>query len=347
MISQSFIDNISALANASVAVFSQDGSVILRSSGTNQPAITAVPVIYTSSCLVRVDFRLYAVIKSAEYTVVCGSLDDDKAKAAASLLWEGVHSSPCPPEYLLLPDSSAELSSYIFTEQETETSHNPYSQARREQESIRSGNIEELKRCWGEKYHGKIGSLADNPLRNVKNLAVAVITLSSRSAIEGGLNAEEVFSMTDFFIRRTERLSDPEAVVAAIHSAQLFFAEKVSSNKQPQSYNPTINKAKDYIFHHLHSKISTDEIAQYAGIHPNYLSALFHRVEGKTLTQYILDEKLAMCENMLKYSQYSIQEISAYFAFCSQSHFTSLFKKRTGLTPRQYRNIYGKENFRE
>ncbi len=351
MISQTLINSISTLANAPIAVIAADGSILCRSQGSEPAQVQALAAAASDasvdSCFVRTDFRLYAVIRTDEYAIACGPLDNDTAPAAASLLWECTHNSPCPQEYLSLPDSSAELSSYIFAEQETEKTHNPYSQEKREQESIRTGNIKELKSCWREKYYGEIGTLANDPLRNAKNLAVAVITLSSRSAIEGGLNAEAVFSMTDVFIRRIEGLSEPAAVISAIHSAQLFFAEKVNASGRPSVYNPTINKAKDYIFRHLHSRIAIADIARDAGVHPNYLSSLFHRVEGKTLTEYILDEKLSMCENMLKYSRYTIQEISAYFAFCSQSHFTSLFKKRTGLTPRQYRNIYQKENFRE
>ena len=50
---------------------------------------------------------------------------------------------------------------------------------------------------------------------------------------------------------------------------------------------------------------------------------------------------------MLKFSQYSIQRISSYFGFCSQSHFTKHFKKITGMTPGTYRKKYMVKDFRK
>ena len=46
-------------------------------------------------------------------------------------------------------------------------------------------------------------------------------------------------------------------------------------------------------------------------------------------------------EGMLRYSDYSYSDIGNILAFCSQSHFISVFRKATGLTPRQYRARYG------
>lgn len=229
----------------------------------------------------------------------------------------------------------------IFEIQERQTTHNPYSLELREQDSIRQGNIEELKRCWEEQYDGELGVLASNPLRNAKNIAIGVITLSSRSAIEGGLSPELSFSMADGFIRNIEdKLTLPEDVNDALHKAQIEFAGAVKTLGTNGMYNPIVRHAKNYISQHMHDKISVSDMAAHIGVSADYLSALFSRTEKKTITRYILDERLMMCENMLKYSDYSIQEISAYFAFASQSHFTKLFRETHGMTPSAYRKLY-------
>ncbi len=232
----------------------------------------------------------------------------------------------------------------VFDMQEKEESHNPYSQELREQNSIQTGNTEALRGCWEEKYDGKIGRLASDDLRNVKNIAIGVITLSSRSAIKGGVSPELAFSMADCFVRNIEdNTSDERKVVEAIHEAQLEFAKLVRSLGGSGNYNPLVRRAKDYISRHIHNKISVSEMSKELGVNADYLSALFSKSENKTITRYILDERLYMCENMLKYSDYSIQEISAYFSFSSQSHFTRLFKRSRGITPRVYRSLYARE----
>lgn len=265
-------------------------------------------------------------------------------QSAVSIIWELLTDKVYVPN--LDAYENADVSFFLFNQQESEKTHNPYSQELREQESIRSGNIDGLKLCWEETYSGEIGKLANDPLRQAKNLAIGVITLSSRSAVEGGVSPELAFSMADGFIQKIEEhISSPNKVIDALHNAQLAFAEKVNSINRSENYNPIVYKAKNYIFRNLHNKISVCQMSQEIGVNPNYLSNLFHRTEHKTLTKYILDEKLLMCENMLKYSKYSIQEISAYFAFCSQSHFTKLFKSKNGITPKEYRKIYGKDDF--
>lgn len=229
----------------------------------------------------------------------------------------------------------------IFELQEKQAMHNPYSLELREQDSIRRGNIEALKLCWAEQYEGKLGVLALDPLRNAKNIAIGVITLSSRSAIEGGLSPELSFSMADGFIQNIEdNVDTPEEVNDALHKAQTDFAQAVKALGTKGQYNPIVRHAKNYISQHMHDKISVADMAKHIGINADYLSALFSKTEKKTITRYILDERLMMCENMLKYSDYTIQEISAYFAFASQSHFTKLFREAHGMTPSVYRKLY-------
>ncbi len=236
---------------------------------------------------------------------------------------------------------SANANNIVFDIQEEQTLHNPYSQELREQNSIQTGNVDALKICWEEEYSGSVGRLAKDDLRNIKNIAIGVITLSSRSAIRGGVSAELSFSMADGFIRNIEdNIHDGYEVLEAIHAAQLEYAKLVQKLGSDSKYNPIIRTAKDYISRHIHSKITVSEMAKEIGVNPDYLSSLFSKTENKTLTQYILEERLYMCENMLKYSNYSIQEISAYYSFSSQSHFTRLFKRSRGMTPSEYRNLF-------
>jgi AraC-like DNA-binding protein len=234
--------------------------------------------------------------------------------------------------------------SIVFDLQETQWQHNPYGHEQREQNSIRTGNIEALKLCWKEEFSGKVGKLASDSLRSTKNVAVTVIGLSARSAIQGGVSPELAFSMADAFVKNMEdNLFDEGLVFDSIHEAELEFTKLVHKLGSKSSYNPIIRQAKDYISMHIHNKISIAAMAQEIGVNPNYLSTLFSKSENKTITDYITDEKLHLCENMLKYSDYTIQEISAYFAFSSQSYFTKLFKRVYGLTPGEYRQLYMRE----
>ena len=73
---------------------------------------------------------------------------------------------------------------------------------------------------------------------------------------------------------------------------------------------------------------------------PKYLSALFHKETGQTLTVFIHKVLIEKAQNLLAHSDYSLGEISTYLNFSSQSYFISIFKRYTGITPRQYRKMH-------
>ena len=82
------------------------------------------------------------------------------------------------------------------------------------------------------------------------------------------------------------------------------------------------------------------DIAKHLNVNPDYLSHLFKKQENITIKRYILKEKIRRSRNLLQYSDYSIQEISFYLGFSSQSHFCKVFQEMTGETPGRYRKQY-------
>jgi len=81
------------------------------------------------------------------------------------------------------------------------------------------------------------------------------------------------------------------------------------------------------------------------GISETYLSKLFKKETGTSVSAYIRSRRIEAAQNMLKFSEYSYEEISNHLCFSSQSHFTSIFKKETGCTPKVYRDQNFRKNF--
>ncbi len=239
------------------------------------------------------------------------------------------------------------FNSLLFENQENDVHHNSYDQELREQSSIENGDLLQLQKSWQEDYDGTIGTLAKDPLRNMKNLMIVLITLASRTAIRGGLSPEISFSLSDVYIQEIEDCSDIALLPTLGRNAELQYASLVHELREQQKgilqkqNNPRINKCKDYIFSHLHSRITVTDLAREAGCSPNYLSQLFKQCEGTTISAYILQEKISRAKNLLIYSDYSYIEIASYLGFSSQSHLGQQFRKFTGCTLRQYREQNG------
>ncbi|MCB2795335.1 AraC family transcriptional regulator, partial [Listeria monocytogenes] len=68
-------------------------------------------------------------------------------------------------------------------------------------------------------------------LRNEKNLAICLITLVTRAAIDGGLYPETAFTVSDLYIQHIEELQDAEEVGRVGQEALLDFAGRVRSQK--------------------------------------------------------------------------------------------------------------------
>lgn len=234
----------------------------------------------------------------------------------------------------------------LFENNENNIHHNPYDQEMREFGSIENGDLIQLEKSMQEDYDGTIGTLAKDPLRNLKNLGIVLVTLASRAAIRGGLSPEISFSLSDSYIQQIEECKDLALVAPLAHKAEFQYAEMVHEIKEKQKgilkkqKNPRINKCKDFIFSHLHDRITLEDLAAEADCNPNYLSQLFKECEGISISGYILQEKINRAKNLLIYSDYSYIEIATYLGFSSQSHLGTQFKKHTGYTLRQYREIY-------
>lgn len=240
------------------------------------------------------------------------------------------------------------FSRLVFQNNEESLPHNPYEQEFREQMSIEQGNLEQLQASIEEDYQGIIGTLAKDPLRNLQNRAIVVITLACRSAIRGGVSPEASYSLSDTYIQQVEEAPSPFEAMQLARQAEYQYARMVREARantpdETQEYeNPVVNRCKNYIYSHLHDRVTVQSLADNFGFSPGYLSGVFKKYEGIPLAQYILCEKISRAKNLLTYSDYSFSEIATYLGFSSQSHLGAQFKKITGRTLRQYRMEFGR-----
>ena len=215
--------------------------------------------------------------------------------------------------------------------------HNPYQHEQKKLGSIRAGNLKLLEECQNEVWPGEIGQLADNPLRQEKNLSIVVISIACRAAIDGGVAPQKAFSMSDVFISNIERMTQVLPIQAAVVEYEREFARAVEQVKHDSEHNRYVERAKEYVAEHIDESIRVVQIGEALGINENYLIGLFHKYEGITLQHYIRKEKVRQAKELLLYSSYSCSEIAALLCFSTQSHFSSAFKREVGMTPAKYR----------
>ena len=182
------------------------------------------------------------------------------------------------------------------------------------------------------------GHISDDPLRNYKYLFVASVTLASRSAIMGGMDAERAYNISDLYILKMDTLQSVDEV-KALHAEMFeFYTKEMAALDKGSVYSKPIVICMDYIYNHLHEVITVEALAGQVGLNRSYLSTLFKKETGRTVSEYILSKRMEAAQNMLKFTDYSCADIAATLAFSSQSHFIRTFRRETGVTPREYRN---------
>lgn len=195
----------------------------------------------------------------------------------------------------------------FYERQEEAMLHNPYSQEIREQGSIRNGDLEGLDKSFQESYTGKVGRVAADEVRNGKNLAIAVIAVSCRSAIEGGVLPEIAFSVSDAYIRQVEETKKVGEAIAVSRKAEIDFCRMVYDEQRcgkPYGRQSTVVvRCRELILKHLHAKLSAKDLAAELEVTPGYLSQIFAKEMGMTLTDYIADEKINYAKEQLVYTE--------------------------------------------
>lgn len=234
----------------------------------------------------------------------------------------------------------------LFHNRENCIMHNSYSQEQRMLKSIETGDLKLLAHCRDEETEGQYGVMAASEERSVKNVCVSAVALISRAAIHGGLHPELAFSLCDSYVMEIERVSNLMDLRPLLEEAKIKFATMVrelqsrQTKKENPNYHPLVNKCKDYIYTHLHEKISLRTIADELNTNPNYLSMIFQKCENIQFSEFVMREKINLAKTMLIYTSLSYADIAFQLAFSSQSHFGKNFLQHTGMTPKQYRNHF-------
>ncbi|MBQ6333974.1 MAG: AraC family transcriptional regulator [Erysipelotrichaceae bacterium] len=141
-------------------------------------------------------------------------------------------------------------------------------------------------------------------------------------------------------VEKVENVVSVQQLEQICHDA-LFELTGLIANRQNQimSDEPLIKKAVEYIHDHISEDLSSFDIAQALQISRGRLSNLFNKEMSCTLPDYIGKQKIEVAKTLLETTDMHIIDISSYLSFSSQSYFQNIFKKYSGMTPKQYRRL--------
>ncbi|WP_406017120.1 helix-turn-helix transcriptional regulator [Succinivibrio sp.] len=230
----------------------------------------------------------------------------------------------------------------IFSEQSLNTrTHNPSQFEESIKNAITTGNVEGLKQALNSIYASMRGTLSRNSLRSAKNLAIVDITIATRAAIDAGLSVEEMYTISDGFIMEVEDCKYEADAAALAQACALRCTQKVAkylSERKAKSTSLPVDRACQYIDHHINDKFDLTSMSNKLKISSSYLSKLFRQEKNMSIGDYIRRRKIEIAKMLLRTTDRSLGEIAMLLSFNSQSHFGRVFLKETGMTPAAYKN---------
>lgn len=210
-------------------------------------------------------------------------------------------------------------------------------------EAVSSGNIDYVQRNCKENIFINpegMGILSTNPLTNIRYHFVVTVAMITRRCVAAGMELEQAYRLSDFYILKMDACHSIQAISQLHKDMCLDFTGKMLLLKKKSAISKPIVLCMDFVYNHLSDRITIKELAEYTELSPSYLSRLFKKELGISISDYISQKKIEKAENLLKYSDFTFIEIANYLAFSSQSHFIQTFKKAVGLTPKKYRDQF-------
>lgn len=136
--------------------------------------------------------------------------------------------------------------------------------------------------------------------------------------------------------KQLSQLGSLDDILAWLNS----FCEKVCTlltDRKEKRSDKLVYMAKRYIHEHYKEKLMLSDIADHLKISSGYLSTTFSRYMNRTVSDYIAEVKIEHAKKLIDSGQYLIYEIADQLGFESAYYFSKVFKKVTGMSPKDYK----------
>lgn len=145
--------------------------------------------------------------------------------------------------------------------------------------------------------------------------------------------------LTDFE-KRCARCSSAHALFDCLRILQREQMALAAERRRNQDGQP-IRVAKQYIQQYFANPITLEEVSDASGFSVNYFSTLFKKETGEGFAKYLTKIRMEEARNLLRETRLSVAEVCKRVGYVDLKHFTQTFKTATGLTPGEFRKLYG------
>ena len=211
----------------------------------------------------------------------------------------------------------------------------PYEKERLLISKLKTGDVTEAKALLNELLGYVFFSQGSN-LEIIKSRSLELCSLLSRAAIEGGATSDSILKVNNQLLTIIPTLSNIDDLCYKLQEAIDAFTDCMFEHI-PSKNSELIKKAIRYISKNYANSLTLELVANQVHLNPTYFSTLFKQSTGSSFKEYLNMVRVEESKRLLANTDYSLIDIAIATGFEDQSYFTKVFKRYTGLTPKQFR----------
>lgn len=271
----------------------------------------------------------YGFSVAAGVSSVSGSLSDARIMLKqAALALESTY-SPEEGEIYLFED---------FEESKSESSDYDIYNLKQDLSNLLDKADKEAVEEFLEKYYPQNTILNRN---TIKALCFSIVTSLQFLLSERNADIDTLFEHSDVIwtkLNNFETIADTYQWIKNILLACCEFIKDVEKSK----YNGFVSNIKSYIDAHYMDIDSVEQIASELFISAGYAKNVFKKYTKQTIFDYLVETRIKEAKRLLQDPTVKVYEVSEMVGYLSKAHFTEVFKRKTGMTPKEYQ-LKGKQ----
>jgi two-component system response regulator YesN len=197
---------------------------------------------------------------------------------------------------------------------------------------------------------GKLDELINRIDESTKRMQVSGVSSESLEALYFGLihmvyyvAHKKGVSIQNMFPHN--ELQDVAVATRSLKQLRIWAARIVTvgieyMNRHHHEVSVVISRVRKFIEENLHEELKREDIAASVYLNPAYLSRLFKKETGLSISEYILGVRMDKAKKLLVESGVKVSNVAELTGYGHFSHFAKMFKRVTGISPQEYRKKF-------
>ncbi|MCL2528973.1 MAG: AraC family transcriptional regulator [Coriobacteriia bacterium] len=205
---------------------------------------------------------------------------------------------------------------------------------------VTQGKVDDIEERFSKPDYSELAELTiGNDLILARATLEFILPQLVRAAINGGLSWSISNDIYFSYKKELVRAVSVQRVLELHDQIFMEFAKKTAQLREDYGFSPLVRKCRVYVSEHIYAPITVCEIAQAHSVSPSYLSRTYKKETSESISDYIRRKKITEAQWLLTHTSLTLTQVYIKLGYCSQSYFTEVFRKETGMTPRFYRTL--------